>query len=454
MKYPKKFLVIVLSTVVLAAMPAFSATISGTSCTKLNSTKTVSNIKYTCVKSGKKLVWNKGLTVALKPAPSPSPTPTPIQSSTPTPTPTQSPTADSLPSPTSSTQKVDTSASIHRAINYRFVNGKLERMATYSGKYYDYDSRDSSQFDPIRVKAYEAIRSRINNAAHPNLQFDWDIKSSFPSVLAEYSKSMVEVAASYWGWTIKDPIKVPSQLVTEQDLEWEKTQQLKFSDTVDILTLFTTDGFKNQKSWMGGGAHFWYKNENDHVGTSLLNFQTPSYATLDNMDGKWVMVPAHEVTHIIQDYYRLGKPDSDMKSFDLRTHATFQEGTATLFGFALSMNNIGWYSDGLDEYFYGTFKYDNYWKPINNLDDVINVLTETEARTNNSTHQSSYAVGAMLYEYVIATYGFDSYIRILENLSKYSDFSDNIKASLGISKAVLYKNAAPYLLAAYKRVMA
>ena len=72
-------------------IPAVSASIAGTACTKLNSTKTVSNIKYTCVKSGKKLVWNKGFAVALKPAPSPSPTPTPNQSSTPTPTPTPSP---------------------------------------------------------------------------------------------------------------------------------------------------------------------------------------------------------------------------------------------------------------------------------------------------------------------------------------------------------------------------
>lgn len=76
------------SALFLVLIPiANSSSIAGTACTKLNSTKTVSNIKYTCVKSGKKLVWNKGLAVALKPAPSPSPTPTPIQSSTPTPSP-------------------------------------------------------------------------------------------------------------------------------------------------------------------------------------------------------------------------------------------------------------------------------------------------------------------------------------------------------------------------------
>lgn len=116
------------------------------------------------------------------------------------------------------------------------------------------------------------------------------------------------------------------------------------------------------------------------------------------------------------------------------------------------MKNIGWYSDGLDEYLYGNFKNDSYWKPVKTVDDVINILQQTEARTNNSTHYFSYPIGAMLYEWVIAKYGFDSYMRILENLSKNSDYSDTIKAALGISKVELYQSAAPYILAAFKRL--
>ena len=62
-------------------VPANSATIAGTKCTKLNSIKIASSIKYTCVKSGKKLVWNKGILLASKPNPvpteSPKPNPTP-----------------------------------------------------------------------------------------------------------------------------------------------------------------------------------------------------------------------------------------------------------------------------------------------------------------------------------------------------------------------------------------
>lgn len=66
-----------------AFIPAQSATIAGTKCTKLNSTKTVGNTKYTCVKSGKKLVWNKGVASKTSSTPAPTPTETKAPDSTP-----------------------------------------------------------------------------------------------------------------------------------------------------------------------------------------------------------------------------------------------------------------------------------------------------------------------------------------------------------------------------------
>jgi len=80
------------------------ATLTGTTCKKAGTTSVVSHIKYTCQKSGSKLVWGKGvLTVAAatspaKPTATPSaPPPSPI-APTPTPTPvlTPSPTSKNL----------------------------------------------------------------------------------------------------------------------------------------------------------------------------------------------------------------------------------------------------------------------------------------------------------------------------------------------------------------------
>jgi hypothetical protein len=47
-----------------AWVPASAAVKAGGTCAKVNSTTTVSGYKYTCIKSGKKLVWSKGVKVS------------------------------------------------------------------------------------------------------------------------------------------------------------------------------------------------------------------------------------------------------------------------------------------------------------------------------------------------------------------------------------------------------
>jgi len=90
-------LVAVLSLSLITAQLSVAAVTPGTKCSKAGSTSTYNGKKYTCVKSGKKLVWNKGVAVA-KPAPVASPTPAPVATPTPTPTPTV--TATPAPTPT------------------------------------------------------------------------------------------------------------------------------------------------------------------------------------------------------------------------------------------------------------------------------------------------------------------------------------------------------------------
>jgi hypothetical protein len=90
-------LVAVLSLSLITAQISVAAVTPGAKCSKAGATSTYNGKKYTCVKSGKKLVWNKGVAIA-KPVPVASPTPTPVATPTPTPTPTVS--ATPTPTPT------------------------------------------------------------------------------------------------------------------------------------------------------------------------------------------------------------------------------------------------------------------------------------------------------------------------------------------------------------------
>ena len=57
---------------------ATAAVKPGTTCKKLGQISTSAGIKYTCIKSGKKYVWNKGVKVVTKTV---KPTPTPAATS-------------------------------------------------------------------------------------------------------------------------------------------------------------------------------------------------------------------------------------------------------------------------------------------------------------------------------------------------------------------------------------
>ena len=86
----------------LFAVPlnAIAAVKAGAACSKLGATSTSAGKKYTCVKSGKKLVWKSGVAIAApKPTASPSPTATPTPTVTSTPTPTVEPKKLSYPYP-------------------------------------------------------------------------------------------------------------------------------------------------------------------------------------------------------------------------------------------------------------------------------------------------------------------------------------------------------------------
>jgi len=90
-------LIVILSLSLITAQISVAAVTPGAKCTKAGATSTYNGKKYTCVKSGKKLVWNNGVAVT-KPVPVASPTPT--SSVVPTPTPTPTPTVSATPTPT------------------------------------------------------------------------------------------------------------------------------------------------------------------------------------------------------------------------------------------------------------------------------------------------------------------------------------------------------------------
>ena len=111
---------------------------AGSACPKLNSTSTSGGYKYTCIKSGKKLIWSKGVKI---PTPTPTPTPTPMAIAT------------------QSAKPLSNLPGKGRAgrFEYKYPEGVMQRK-NIDGIWRIDDSRTNSDFDAIRVAAYESIR--------------------------------------------------------------------------------------------------------------------------------------------------------------------------------------------------------------------------------------------------------------------------------------------------------
>jgi hypothetical protein len=60
----RKVLAVLIALSLLGIAPANAAAVkAGAKCTKFKATSTVNGMTYTCIKSGSKLVWSKGVTV-------------------------------------------------------------------------------------------------------------------------------------------------------------------------------------------------------------------------------------------------------------------------------------------------------------------------------------------------------------------------------------------------------
>lgn len=372
--------------------PAFAAVKSGAACTKAGSTATLSGKKFTCIKSGKKLVWDKGVSAT-------------NSSSTPAFTP----------------------------------------------------------YELTKLKAYNNIRAAAEKGNLDNVNLVYHVSEYFPKDLLTLYKSQVEYSSKLYGSFFSKRETINIYLYTEKDEKYLSSEKLFAQDMPDHMQWF--DAWKNGRDQQHNlGLAAWYMeypspgNWAGHAG--LLVYSGASTKSLR----KYAMqVMPHEYWHVVQDYYFRTKwdeyfrnsPNNSMNGEDfyaLLFPTTFREGSANTISFAMasatSKDYLDLYRDFIQE------------KKDQTEVKLFGTLTSTAAvesalkkienrRLFSEAHESSYSLGSLLYEWVIAEYGFDGYRRLIENELIGNSFEDNVKASLGISVEEMYKRAAPHILAAF-----
>jgi hypothetical protein len=443
-----RFLLVVL--LLLAPLtPSISATPpkAGATCSKAGITKNYNGKKFTCLKKGKILVWSKGIEIK-RTASVANTDPGPILTPTPLPTTTRKP-----------VDYVD----FKKQIVYGIKDGELIRRAD-SRIFFDSDSRIQGSFSLIRQRAYEQLNRNPRSKFHPNIEFAFDIRPSFPSNVATFLTRELDEAGALWNEYFKSKTRVNVYMVTEKDREyvagnrWLQRNLVATSNAPGFKSEFDRFDDRNSRPFIGGGGGYW---ETNGEWSGNLYFSIASWADLDNINAEWPMIAKHEFLHIVQDYafYKEAKDRSrDLHQFVQSTH--FREGSANAISFLTGFRNLGWSSDALDWNFVMHTRNFRQYKTISSESDAILLMQEMEclkeceilsSSNPDQLHFWTYSFGAIMWEWVLGTYGLEGYIKILDALANSTSFDQVIQKSLGLSKGQLYSRIAPYILETINR---
>jgi hypothetical protein len=383
----------------------------GGPCPKLNQIQVSGGFTYTCIKSGKKLVWSKGIKVpASMPTPTPTPTlsPTPVVTPTPTPTPTLSSTPAVTPTPTPS--PVFTPPEIPTSFK-------------------DLSSHLSGIIYGAWLKASEKIAQSSPNLGTIHLMVGPNTVMN--SEDSQYLNGFNMVSRLYSD--TPQPKNVYVIYYNKQDIAWAQTQFETYMDA--------NYGYGNRSTEAAAMCP-----EPDCNGGSAIH--TSNYDSIILMgdsrghvserpllnQGTLGHVFGHEYTHSIQWYVIhnniwmpgwLREGNAEFSS----TVATFGANYADYTNFR-KIDDIG-----------GYFNPDIY-----NLDYLTKFLTSSllENQPTNYPHWDDYAIGMMINEIFTTLKGPDSAMQIMAAMGSGQTFTQAFQNVFGVSWA----EASPYIIQA------
>jgi hypothetical protein len=352
---------------------ADAAVKAGSTCQKVGKTSVSNDKKFTCIKSGKKLVWNKGVAIA-KPAASPEPAPT------------SEPVATKVPSmPTSFADLEENYQGIPYAVWEKIQSNLAQHKST--------DLKINFLFGPNTPERY------------PN---QWTIDA-------------VTLGSRVMG-NQKQPAEVKFVEYNKQDVPWARTEAEKYVSPFRLGNSFPDQASGKCEGVDCDGA---VTNIASDIGLVLVGVATP--VTRFNIQKFNGQNDLHEFTHAVQGMVFKGKTQSPPPVLMPCWYAEGQPQAVSIPTVAKSAEDYvkirkGWVTD-------------NKWLLKDYEPETIQqFLSENMKLPCSSTSgQMVFSLGYIVMDSLVAIGGIDKTFDVLTSIADGQSFEDSFKKVYGIS---------------------
>ncbi len=389
-----KPLALLIASCLVVPAPSMAAVKQGDVCKKVGTTSTVKGLKYTCIKSGKKMVWGKGVPIKnVTPAPSATPKPSPSVQVNPAPTPSATPT----PTPTSEPIVLPTSFAD------LYENRKGISLAAW-------------QKSSGVIKANKSKAGTLEIFTGPNTKPYYD---DYPTAVSLVSRLFPDRS---------EPARTIVVRFKYVDLDWaEATLRSKLSPE-DFNWLNNTENGKviprqcdeRSKNCMGAMQQSIFSSGLSIILQGVPNTDNPNDATGKLRFGSG-MLEAHEYFHALQRLPIMGKTD-------VWPHAWFREGGAEW------VQNMAIFHDDYKTY-NEYIKLDCFYDcPKLTEADILEFLQTSRENYFLPKFQQflNYSLGSRFIEALVAIKGPDTLIGMYAEMGKKLSFADAFKNVYGV----------------------
>ena len=398
MNLRKLSIVLMVIALLVLSQSANAAVKAGDACKKAGMTATANGKKFTCVKSGKKFVWNKGVAIPKpKPVevPTPAPTPAPTITVAPTPTPTPAPITERAPS----------------GFNDLVENFK----GVYVGVWNSTNSKITSN-PPLDVKQNILLGPNTNL---PNIE------------IPEMYNRGTQFFAGYI-----QPKRFNALYYVQDDIKWAEAKVLELYGNPDEVQQISRNCQSAQRC---NGAN---------AGVPKIDSGHANYAVANSANDPYHLkggIEIHEYTHMVQFMQFQGKSTQRINGGLGLLPNWFIEGHAHLAGNAASAKTLAQYKEFRSFWLNARAEGLPGYSP-ESIESFYDKLAP--GKFDSSVQSNVYSIGYFSVEALASIKGVDSPIEVIRLVSDGATWDEAFLKVYGIT----WKEAAPILAKTVSRM--